>query len=148
MLHGETRRTMPLTLEPIVWTAADVTGIEAIDDDHRKLVLLFNEVLAACSAGVGSGIIERAMDAAIALTRAHFTREEQYLEAAGYPGLEAHRQEHRALQKQLLSIAGQLTGGAPMSVDPGVAGFLREWAIRHILGHDRDLVAYLQGGET
>jgi hemerythrin len=139
---------MPLTLEPIVWTNANLIGIEAIDDDHRKLVLLFNELVAACSAGAGSGIIDRVMEAAIALTRAHFAREEQFLEAAHYPRLEAHRQEHGVLLKQLLSFAGQLTGGAPMSVDPNVVGFLREWAIRHILGHDRDYVAYLQKPEA
>lgn len=139
---------MPLTLEPIVWTEAHLVGLKAIDDDHRKLVLLFNELLAACSAGVGGNIIERALDATIALTREHFAREERMLEATRYPRLEAHRREHRALLKQLLSFGAQLTGGAPMSVDPNVAGFLREWAIRHILGHDQDYVASPRQAES
>lgn len=133
-----------LTLEPIVWTNAHLVEIDVIDDDHRRLVLLFNELLAACTAGVDSSIIKRVLDATITLTEEHFAREEKLLEAAGYPRLEAHRQEHRVLLKQLLSFGGQLTGGAPMSVDPNVAGFLREWAIRHILGHDQDYVAYLR----
>ena len=132
-----------LTLEPIVWTKAHCVGIDVIDDDHRKLVLLFNELLAACSVGAGSRIIERALDAATALTREHFMREEQLLEEAEYPRLAAHRQEHRALLKQLLSFGSQLTGGAPMSVDPNMVGFVREWAIRHILGHDGDYIASL-----
>ncbi len=133
-----------LTLEPIVWTPAHLVGIEAIDDDHRKLVLLFNELLAACSAGAGNRIIEKALDATVALTREHFAREEHLLETAGYPRLAAHRQEHRVLLKQLLSFGGQLTGGAPMNIDPNVVGFLREWAVRHIFGHDGDYIAFLR----
>ncbi len=146
MLHlqGLQPTMAALTLEPIVWTAEHLVGIEAIDEDHRKLVLLFNELLAACSAGVGGLITERALDATIALTREHFAREEHLLETAHYSGLEAHRREHRALLKQLLSFGAQLTGGAPMSVDPTVVGFLREWAIRHILGHDQDYVDHLR----
>lgn len=132
-----------LALEPIVWTNAHLVGNKAIDDDHRKLVLLFNELIAACSVGVDSGIIERALEAAISLTREHFTREEQILEKEGYPELRKHRQEHQILLKQLISFGAQLTGGAPANVDPSVAGFLREWAIRHILGHDREYLTFL-----
>ncbi|WP_158240536.1 bacteriohemerythrin [Telmatospirillum siberiense] len=131
-------------LEPIVWTNAHLIGNKAIDDDHRKLVLLFNELLAVCSAGADSAIIGRTLEAAITLTREHFNREEDVLQASGYPRLQAHRQEHQVLLKQLVAFGAQLTGGAPMSVDPNVVGFLREWAIRHILGHDREYAAYLQ----
>lgn len=132
------------TLEPITWTTSCLVGHKTLDEDHQKLALLFNEVLAACSVGAESAIIERALEAAIALTRTHFAREEAVLEAAGYPDLAAHRQEHQVLMKQLLAFGGQLTGGAPMNVDPTVAGFLREWAVRHILGHDRGYAAYLR----
>jgi GDP-L-fucose synthase len=141
------RQSEPPSLEPIVWTSDHRFGIEDIDDDHQKLVLLFNELLAACSTGAGGGIVEKALNAATSLTRDHFAREERHLKAAHYPRLDSHQQEHRALLKQLQSFGDQLAGGTPMTVDPNVIGQLRKWAIRHIFGHDRDIIDFLQKAE-
>lgn len=133
-----------MSLEPVVWSDEYSVGVKDIDDDHKRLILVFNELLAACSAGLGDAIIGKTIETANRDTRLHFTREEHLLEAIGYPRLMDHQQEHRALLRQLESISGQLSAGAHRGLDAEVLGFLRDWVVRHVLSHDQAYADFLK----
>lgn len=132
--------------QPILWSDEDRIGIPDLDADHRDLTLLFNELFAAVAAGASGMISRRAADAVLALTEAHFAREEAFLEGAGYPELEAHRREHRVLAKELRAFLAQLAGDGTANGE--LLGVLREWAMRHILAHDRAYIGFLTRQRT
>lgn len=77
-----------------------------------------------------------------------FAREENLMEASGYSGLDAHRQQHRELSHQL----GSFVQRAPKS--NGAIGFelkifLKAWLAQHIHETDQMFLAYVStlGGE-
>ncbi len=147
-VDAQDRTTRPHGFRPIVWSDEDRIGIPDIDSDHRNLALLFNELFTACAVGAGGDIIGKAAQAVIALTEKHFVREERFLETAAYPDLEAQRREHAILLRQLHSFLTQLTADGTPGVDVDLLGFLRDWAIRHILGHDRPYISFLTQQRT
>ena len=87
-----------------------------IDADHRQLVELVNELHTATSQGQGQEVVASVMERLISYTRQHFTREEQGMEAAAFPGLAAHREKHHAITAQLQALQAQLQ---PAAIDQG-----------------------------
>ena len=75
----------------------------------------------------------------------HFAREERLMAEAGYPGLDVHREAHRAFIEWLTSVK------TVYDTDPGaryhLAGPLREylqnWLTDHIMETDMEYKGYL-----
>ncbi len=77
------------------WVPELSVGNETLDAQHRAL-LARCAALAACLADAGAegeDKFRRAFEELMALSREHFAAEEALLARAGYPDLEAHRNE-------------------------------------------------------
>ena len=87
---------MPL----LTWTEDMKVNVEVLDDDHRKLFVMINELQDAITAGYDKKALGEILGRLMDYTRTHLSREEEMLAAADYPGLAAHRHEHeRMLQR-------------------------------------------------
>jgi len=83
-------------VQRIEWSPAFELGVEEIDNDHRHLFGLVQEMyefvekadIDLCHTGT-----ERLIDA----LKEHFTREEKFLERIGYPDAGAHKEFHKLL---------------------------------------------------
>lgn len=78
-------------------------GVEFIDDDHRKLLQIMQDIKAT--------IEHKNYDKCVALlntllseAKGHFSREEKYLEEVKYPGLKEHKKYHDELLVKADSI--------------------------------------------
>ena len=74
-----------------------------IDDDHRRLVALVNEIIRALDAAdfdACARLVPDFVDSA----RKHFRHEEALLERVGYPEAEDHHEHHRQLDEKLETI--------------------------------------------
>ncbi|MCW8825251.1 MAG: bacteriohemerythrin [Gammaproteobacteria bacterium] len=119
---------------PIKWSDAFSVGIEAIDDDHRKIIEILNTSKQAALLNDDTQcdiILERLVD----YTRTHFNREEVVMAACGYPGLENHIQAHQFLSENVEKMKVQLDRGELHITD--MTGFIRDWLFDHILYMDR-----------
>ena len=130
----------------IKWDDGLSLGIPAIDEDHKKLIGYYNDLLAACFASVGPSVINRTLSKLIDYTHEHFSREEQLMSGMHYPDYLAHCAEHAAL---LLSVS-DLKKNASSNLDHEISNdtlvFLRSWFIDHVLGSDLALAKFLQRG--
>lgn len=116
----------------IEWSDHLSVGVESIDEDHRKLVAMVNELFSACFVGVGDDAVAAILSEVIDYTQYHFAREEHFLRERGSLALESHAKEHRKLTEQVLAISQQ--GVSALSDD--VLLFLRDWLAQHIIGTD------------
>jgi len=107
-------------------------GVPLVDEDHKKLVSMVNELFSACFAGVGDEAVSAILDKVIDYTQYHFAHEEEFLRERASPSLEPHAEEHRKLTEQVLAIRQQ--GASALSED--VLEFLRDWLTHHILETD------------
>ncbi|MBF0142047.1 MAG: hemerythrin family protein [Magnetococcales bacterium] len=118
----------------IEWSEKLSVGIASVDEDHRKLVSLVNDLFSACFAGVGDEAVASILSEVVSYTQYHFGHEEAFLSARNSPALPAHAEEHRQLTEQVLAIARQ--GREALSEE--VLLFLRDWLAHHIMGTDKE----------
>ncbi|MBF0541286.1 MAG: hemerythrin family protein [Nitrospirae bacterium] len=118
-------------------------NIEEIDDHHRTLVSLINELYDAVSAGSGEETIAKVLPELINYTMYHFFAEEDYMVKYSYPLYNEQKMEHAKLIEQTFELYDRFNAGDKISND--VLDFLKNWLNDHILGLDVDLGRYLQG---
>ena len=117
------------------WSDAFRVGVEKLDEEHRRLFALVNDL----SDTIGrTGRIEgheKQKKELLDFTRLHFQSEESLMETHGYPRLETQRNDHHALLERLERFAGaeerRLRPRAQTAVD-----YLKDWLIRHTLIED------------
>jgi hemerythrin len=124
---------MPL----MTWTPKLSVGVAVLDDDHKKLVGMVNELYDAMQAGHGKESLGPILDRLVDYTKVHFAREEKLFAQTGYPEAAAHKQQHDALTRQVLDVQRKYAAGAVATVSLEVMHFLRDWLINHIQGTDQ-----------
>lgn len=72
----------------------------------------------------------------------HFTLEERYMEATGYPELEEHVAAHNRFRRELATMLAD-HHEYDEALRKSLSLFLREWLKRHVLGIDKKLEKYI-----
>jgi len=130
---------MPL----MTWTDKLSVGVGVIDDDHKKLVGMVNELYDAMQAGHGKASLGRILDGLVQYTKFHFAREEKFFAQTGYPAAVPHKQEHDALTRQVLDVQQKYAAGAGSTLSLDVLHFLKDWLVKHIQGSDQKYQPHL-----
>ena len=129
----------------VAWDERMATGIRSIDTDHRTLVDIVNAMHDALHKNQGRRQVESTLDALSHYVDEHFTREEHFMEQAGYPGLEDHVRQHRKLSTAVHELRDHYHKD-PDAVKPGeVLDLLKSWLVDHIMGADKEYIPYLTG---
>ena len=128
----------------ISWTDELSVGIGIIDEQHKGLVDLINELNAAMrqrrSDAVLVGVLERLKQ----YTVKHFATEEEFFDKFGYPDAPAHKKAHRDLVEKVLAFeAGLKSGRAKVTME--IMRFLKDWLVGHIMGTDKRYAPFLNG---
>ena len=132
---------MTLEFDPVL-----LTGVEAIDRQHGELFAKIGALLDAARARQGRAQVPEMLDYLGRYVVEHFATEEKVMDAAGYPKLEAHRQEHRQFVKEVEALRRDLEkeGATPLVVIR-VGARVTEWLREHIYRTDRLLGEFLRG---
>ena len=126
----------------IDWSAKMSVGIPSIDADHRRLVVLVNDLYEAMSVGEGSKVLHRVLNELIDYTRTHFVREEGLFRTHGYEHEATHKAEHDKLLQTVDDLKRRVDAGERVS--PVATGqFLKQWLTEHIMGSDMAYSAFL-----
>lgn len=129
-------------MKELVWDKTLSVDVPEIDEDHRRLVDLFNILNRSVVQGDAPDYIEAVMEELICCTVWHFRHEERLMLKYDYAGLQEHKTEHDELIASARELQAKLlqAGGAVSSKE---IEFLEHWLTGHILGPDMDLGAYL-----
>ncbi len=121
----------------LVWKDAFACGHPVIDSQHQVLFGCANELLEAVLSGRPRDEVLLVVEQLIVAAEKHFRDEEWILDALGFAGLDAHRDEHAGLMARCRELVGEFESGAlPLGE---IFQFLaHELVTRHILGSDRD----------
>lgn len=128
---------MPL----VEWIDALNTGVEEIDNQHRTLVAMLNDLYDASQSQDGNAKSLEIIEAMKVYALKHFSTEEQYMNKYKYPAMMDHLAEHASFVSKVMALAGR-------SADPGfvpmVVKFLKQWLTEHISNVDVKMGRYLQ----
>lgn len=122
----------------ITWKDSYSVGVDLIDNDHKLLVSLINQLGDATEGGQGRDVVGSVLNVLIEYTEGHFGREELLMEKGGYPDLAAHREHHRALTSTVREKVAQYREGKTGALDRDILDFLKSWLTGHILGVDME----------
>jgi hemerythrin-like metal-binding protein len=127
----------------IEWDAALETGDAVVDQQHRDIHALFNELEAAPVGDMAE--VMSVLDRLMGHCDTHFATEEDLMERESYPRslLDEHVAEHRDLVEGARDIVLKFRFGE-MSDTADVVEFLRAWLTDHVHEKDRMLVDYMR----
>jgi len=122
--------------EYMSWNDGYSVNIKEIDEQHKVLISLINQLYDAMQVGKGKEVLSTILDNMINYVGTHFSNEEKYMEDFGYPDYEKHKAEHNDFVKKTLDFQkGFSEGKIGLSVE--VMFFLKEWTVSHIMGSDK-----------
>ena len=124
----------------INWDESLSVGIPGLDEQHRQLINLLNELNDAMKAGKAKDILSTVLKEVIDYTAYHFSTEERHMDTVAFTGTFNHKMEHKKLIDKALSLHKDVDAGKLM-VTIEVMKFLQEWVTGHILGTDRKYTA-------
>ncbi|BBD08061.1 bacteriohemerythrin [Desulfovibrio ferrophilus] len=110
--------------------------VGSIDDQHKVLIDLINELHAAMRQRKGNEVMLDVVDRLKDYTVKHFGYEEQLFDRHRYAETEEHKKAHRMFVQKVVDFEkGLKTGKATVSMD--VMKFLKDWLVQHIQGVDQ-----------
>jgi hemerythrin len=128
----------------VEWSDKLSVGVERIDNEHRRLLDLLNELHCALEAGTGQGALGGVLDGLIQYASYHFAHEEELFLRSNYPGYEKHLRQHKTLTAKVLKIYADFQTGTAAVQPEQILEFLKNWLSQHIMGADRDFGVYLK----
>lgn len=129
----------------VLWNQDMSVGIDHLDDHHRRLIELLNQLGAAVSAGNSRDVTGLVLGELIRYVYYHFGEEERLMEAAGYDDLAAHRQSHRIMAEHVRGLESAYDRDPSAVVAAELHGFLSDWLVHHIRSEDSRYVPCLSG---
>jgi hemerythrin-like metal-binding protein len=129
-------------VKDLVWSDILSVGNDEIDDDHRKLVNLFNMLNHTVTEGDNPDYLEAVLEELINCTAWHFSHEERLMLMYGYEGLADHKMEHQELVKSARELQQKILEAGNVVADEDIE-FLERWLTEHILTADMKLGSYL-----
>jgi hemerythrin-like metal-binding protein len=127
----------------IAWDPSLSVGIDTIDEHHRYLFDLTNELFDAVVRQRDIRAAARIFKALNLYAQVHFRAEERMMEHYAYRGLSGQRHRHRGFEMRLRDFYEELHEN-PLTATFDALFYLHDWLIRHIRVEDaqlRELVA-------
>jgi len=129
------------------WSDKLSVTVDSIDEQHKELVRMVNELNAAMGEGRANDVIGKILKDLIAYTVTHFKHEETLMNTHAYPGFAKHKKEHENLVEKVLALQSKFEAGqARMNIE--VMLFLKNWLTAHIQGTDKELGVFLSSTQA
>lgn len=119
------------------WESSLDTGIEIIDEQHRRIVDYINALHNAISTK-DIDMVSNILDQLIDYTVSHFSFEESLMQNHGYMHTEAHKKVHDMFTARIQNYRKELDEGKDISRK--LLNDLKVWLTSHIKSEDSDYV--------
>lgn len=130
----------------LTWKESFCCGNQQIDSQHRALFHVANRLFEAVLSGHPAPEISAIIDRLLADVSQHFRDEQLILEAAGFPGLSEHINEHAKLLNQGVELSRQFDA-TTVTVGDIFQYLVYDMVMIHILGADREYFPYIDNAE-
>lgn len=124
------------------WKEEYSVGIDSIDEQHKKMIDLINQLQAALIYATGIEFERDALNALVDYTKVHFAYEEGMLEDNDYPGFEAHKAQHAKMIAKVEAVLEEYQK-EPETAMKNAVDYLQDWLIVHINGTDKAYCDYI-----
>jgi len=124
------------------WNEIYSVGIKSIDDQHKKLFEILNNLHEAMKAGQSKGVLEKVIIELSNYTIYHFSTEENFMKNHQYSAYVAHKGEHDKFVLKVVEYKNKFTKSSTITAIEMLT-FLKNWLIQHVKGTDKKYSAFL-----
>ena len=128
----------------VEWKDDYSVGIDSIDQQHKRLVNLINQLQTAVGHSTGEEFEREALDELVDYTKTHFKYEEGLMEQNDYPDFEPHKAQHKKMIGEVEQVLAEYETDHDAAMGHATA-FLKSWLINHINGTDKEYSSFLIG---
>jgi hemerythrin len=126
----------------ITWTEDMLVHIEKIDNQHKKLLSILNDLNDALYQGRDKEVLSGIIAALVDYTFYHFMTEEKYLDEFEYPESALHKNEHQYFAEEVTRFRNQFDQGEK-TLSGDIILFLKSWVFNHIRKSDQKYSPFL-----
>jgi hemerythrin-like metal-binding protein len=125
----------------IPWLEIYDTHINLIDQQHRFLVDMMNDLDSARGTANESKIIGELFYKLVDYTKYHFEQEENLMKSLKYPKLSEQINQHKGFVNKIVEMLEDLKEHN-FYMGEKMNSFLTNWLIKHILGYDKEFAKF------
>ena len=133
-------------MKNLIWTDNLNTGIDVIDNQHKRIVDYINKLYNVHNSNADKAAIRDVIDELVDYTLTHFTFEEGMLDDYNYDQLGEHKALHEQFAAQVRELRDHFDSNDAASIE--LNNLMVTWLFNHIKRDDMDYVgsvkAYLQ----
>lgn len=126
----------------VQWKDDLSVNIGVIDDDHKQLLTLINNLQSAVYYPTGEAFERKALDELVSYTKYHFSREEDMMRENGYSEYEEHKRQHDAMIEKVGVFLGEYEKDKEGTIEK-LTQYLKRWLLEHIAGTDQRYSKFL-----
>src|SRR3989338_1239899 len=125
------------------WTQEYSVKIAGIDDQHKKLIEIINEVHESLSTeGSKKEAINKVIGELYDYTKYHFSAEEELMRKFSYPQYINHKSAHDTFIMKVVQFQDEFRQGRILVLSVEVIRFVRDWLFKHILTVDKQYSSF------
>jgi len=130
-----------MTLE---WSPDLEIGHRMIDNQHKQLVSLYNDLITSAKEGKSMEEQERVLNFLCEYAVKHFAAEEAVQRRIDFPDYESHKRTHDAFKVTANELYEKFKKHGPSPVlSAQIQQKVGEWLVNHIMGDDAKIGEYL-----
>jgi len=128
-------------MKAIVWSDEYSVGVQKLDDQHKNIINLVNELHKATGISSCDQTLHDIMDKMCKYASDHLDYEESLLKEIDYPEFDDHQKGHRKYIEAVADYAIDATL-EDFAIPDKLLTFLNEWWLKHILEEDMKYKPY------
>jgi hemerythrin len=126
----------------ILWSNNFSVGVREIDEQHKKLVEILNELIAYASndSACESKNIDETIKKIVEYKTIHFGTEEKYFKQFSFEGTDEHIQKHRGFDQEVSGLLSNFQKDGEKNQLIELLDFMENWFTDHLLNMDQKYV--------
>jgi len=136
---------MPKTSDLISWNEKLTCGVKLIDDQHKGLVELVNEMFNHVTGNIvqEKDYFNRVIQEAVKYVKTHFATEEKIMIATKFKGYAEHKKEHDNFVRAVVENIKEYETGNRLTLS-SFTRFLKDWILSHVALMDKQYFEYFK----
>lgn len=122
--------------QKLKWEDKYSVGVLEIDDQHKRMFAVINELLDAIDTGTTEEHLENIINSLVKYKIFHFATEENYFKKFNYEFTEEHTNKHREFNDKL-AILQKKYPKYTVEFAFELIDFLEDWLINHLMVQDQ-----------
>jgi len=126
------------------WDDSLSVKIPEVDEEHKVLVKLINELHDAMMEGKALEATAKTLNELVQYTQTHFKHEEIFMTRNNFPGYAGHKTMHEAFVEKVVNFQKEFNAGK-ITLSIQLLNFLSEWIVGHVKKADAEYGKALAG---